>query len=81
MSADKVIQLVQQLQPDELDAVQNFIESLLKEHGHKSPKKLKQTWAGCLSEYKNVYDALELQKNRPDPMDEINVPSRYKYLA
>lgn len=62
MSADKVIQLVQQLQPDELDAVQNFIESLLKEHEQKNPKKLKQTWAGCLSEYKNVYDALELQK-------------------
>jgi hypothetical protein len=40
----------------------DFAEFLVKRRKRKPSRKLRQTWAGALSEYRDQYTSLELQK-------------------
>lgn len=54
--------LVRQLPPDLQKEVSDFIGYLLEREQQKHGRKLRQTWAGALREYRKQYTALELQK-------------------
>ena len=41
---------------------EDFVQFLLEKHARKQGRKLRQDWAGALSDYRNQYTSLELQK-------------------
>ena len=55
-------ELVKELPPYVQAEVRDFVEFLLAKRGRKPPRKLRQDWAGALSDYRHQYTSLELQK-------------------
>jgi len=63
MSSDtrSLEEIVSQLSPESQAKVREFVESL-REPSNGQAKKLEQNWAGALSDYRDKYTSLELQK-------------------
>jgi capsule polysaccharide export protein KpsE/RkpR len=61
-------EIVNQLPPASQAEVIRFASSLLEKRKKKSDRKLNQTWAGGLSDFKDQYTSLELQKKAMDWM-------------
>jgi Protein of unknown function (DUF2281) len=59
-------ELVRELPPDSQAEVRDFIESLLEKRTGKPARNLSQGWAGALSDYREEYTSLELQKKALD---------------
>ena len=59
-------ELVRQLPPESQAEVRDFVEFLLEKRRRKSSPKLRQNWAGALSDFGEKYTALELQKKALD---------------
>lgn len=55
-------ELIRELPSELQEEVFDFVEFLLDKRVKKKGKRLKQDWAGALSEYRGQYTALELQK-------------------
>lgn len=55
-------ELLRGLPPDYQAEVREFLESLLEKQKRKANKKLNQNWAGALSDYREQYTSLELQR-------------------
>jgi len=55
-------EMVQELPPELQREVEDFVQFLIEKRVRKSGAKLRQDWAGALSEYRDQYIALELQK-------------------
>ena len=55
-------ELVQELPPDAMVEVRDFIEFLLTKRQSASEYTLRQDWAGALREHREQYTSLELQK-------------------
>ncbi len=53
---------IKELPPELQQEVGDFVEFLLEKRAKKKGKFLRQDWAGALSEYREQYTALELQK-------------------
>lgn len=64
MSSDQrsLEEIVRELRPDSQAKVRQFIENLLETTNDRANTKLKQNWAGALSDYREKYTSLELQK-------------------
>ena len=56
-------ELVQELPPDVMVEVRDFIEFLLSKRQSASKNTLRQDWAGALREHREQYTSLELQKH------------------
>jgi uncharacterized protein DUF2281 len=48
------------------EEVRAFVESLVEARGRRGGGKLRQDWAGALSDYRDQYTSLELQKKALD---------------
>ena len=59
-------ELVKELPPHSQDEVRDFAEFLLEKRKRKSVRKLSQSWAGALSDFRDDYTSLELQKKSLD---------------
>jgi hypothetical protein len=59
-------ELVKELPPAIRAEVRDFVEFLLEKRKRKSIGKLRQDWAGALSDYREEYTSLELQKKSLD---------------
>ena len=59
-------ELVKELPPESQAEVRDFVEFLLEKLKRKSVGKLRQSWAGTLSDYREEYTSLELQKKALD---------------
>jgi hypothetical protein len=59
-------QLLEELPPESQAKVRDFVESLLARQRHKAPRHLRQSWAGALSDYREQFTSLELQKKSLD---------------
>jgi hypothetical protein len=59
-------QLVRKLPPDSQAKVREFVESLIEQQGHESSGHLRQSWAGALSDYRDQFTPVELQKRSLD---------------
>jgi hypothetical protein len=55
-------EIVQQLPPELRREVQEYAEALLRRHDQKKDHRLRQDWAGALSDYKDQYTGVQLQK-------------------
>ncbi|MBI4331151.1 MAG: DUF2281 domain-containing protein [Chloroflexi bacterium] len=55
-------EMVKELTPEEQDEVRDFVEFLLYRKAKRKQKFLRMDWAGALSEYRDQYSSLELQK-------------------
>ncbi|HEV7474215.1 MAG TPA: DUF2281 domain-containing protein [Pyrinomonadaceae bacterium] len=64
MSSDQksLEEIVRDLPPDSQAKVRQFVESLQAPANGEADRRLSQSWAGALSEYKEKYTSLELQK-------------------
>ena len=58
--------LVKELPPVSQSEVRDFVEFLLAKRKRKSNGKLRQNWAGALSDYREEYSSLDLQKKALD---------------
>jgi len=61
-SSKPLEQLVKELPPRLQDELRDFAEFLLQKRQRGVGKKLRQDWAGALSDYRGQYTSLELQK-------------------
>jgi hypothetical protein len=59
-------ELVKELPPESQAEVRALVESLLEKRKRQSSGKLRQNWAGALSDYREQYSSLELQKKALD---------------
>ena len=59
-------ELVRELSPDSQAEVREFVEFLLRKRDRKPAGKLGQSWAGALSDFREEYTAIELQKKSLD---------------
>lgn len=59
-------ELVKELPSDSQAEVRDFVEFLLEKKKRKAAGKLRQTWGGALSEYREQYTSLELQQKALD---------------
>ena len=59
---ETIEQLIRGLPPDMRQEVRDFAEFLLQKRRQKAGRKLRQDWAGALSDYRDQYTALELQR-------------------
>lgn len=59
-------ELVRELPPASQAEVEDFAASLLRKRNGKSAGKLRQNWAGALSDFRQEYTSLELQKKSLD---------------
>ena len=55
-------ELVKELPPDLQQEVQDFARFLLETKVHPKQSKLRMSWAGGLSEFRDQFSSLELQK-------------------
>jgi hypothetical protein len=55
-------EIVQELPPELQREVEDFVQFLIEKRVRKSGAKLRQDWAGALSDYRDQYTALGLQK-------------------
>ena len=64
MSSDRrsLEEMIRELPPDSQEKVRQFVETLLETTNDRPKRKLKQNWAGALSDYREKYTSLELQK-------------------
>lgn len=53
---------IKELPADLQQEVADFVEFLLEKRARKRGRKLRQDWAGALSDYRDQYTSLELQK-------------------
>jgi hypothetical protein len=60
--AEKINHLPEQLRHE----VEDFVDFLVKKRMPRKKKKLRMTWAGALSEYRDQCTSLELQKRSLD---------------
>ncbi len=58
--------LVRELPSDSQAEVRDFVEFLLEKKRRKAAGKLRQNWAGALSEHRGQYTSLELQRKALD---------------
>jgi hypothetical protein len=63
--------LIQELPPDLRQEVEDFARFLLTQRANvqksnRNQKKLRLSWAGALSEYRDRFTSFELQKKAPD---------------
>ncbi len=64
-STKSLVELVKELPPEYQEEVKDFAKFLLETkitNKSKKQEKLKLTWAGALSEFRDQYTSLELQK-------------------
>jgi hypothetical protein len=54
-------ELVEELPPEIEDEVRNFIESLLAKQERTDGRRLRQSWAGALRQYRQQYNSIDLQ--------------------
>jgi hypothetical protein len=59
-------ELVRELPADSQAEVREFVEFLLRNRSRKAAGKLRQSWAGALSDFREDYSSLELQKKSLD---------------
>jgi hypothetical protein len=59
-------ELVKELPPDSQAEVRDFVEFLLEKRRRKVAGTLRQNWAGALSDYREQYTSLELQRKALD---------------
>ena len=59
-------ELVKELPPASQAEVRDFVEFLLEKRRKRSAQPLRQSWAGALSDYREQYTSLELQKKALD---------------
>ena len=59
-------ELVRELPPDSQAEVRDFVELLLEKRKREFAGKLRQNWAGALSDYREEYTSRELQKKALD---------------
>lgn len=59
-------ELVKELPPDVQAEVRDFVEFLLEKQKRRNAQPLLQSWAGALSDYRDQYTSLELQKKALD---------------
>lgn len=62
LSLQTLNELFKSLPPTSQAEVINFAEYLAKKRKRKVPRKLRQSWAGALAEYREQYTSSELQK-------------------
>jgi hypothetical protein len=55
-------EILSQLPPEKIEKVREFAESLLPREVSSEPHKLSLKWEGALSEYRDRFTSLELQK-------------------
>jgi Protein of unknown function (DUF2281) len=55
-------EMVEELPPELRAEVRDFVEFLLSKRGQRPGQTLRQNWAGALSEYRQQYTSLELQR-------------------
>jgi LPS O-antigen subunit length determinant protein (WzzB/FepE family) len=65
-----LVELVQELPPDAQAEVRDFVEFLLAKRARKPAAKLRQDWAGALSDARDQYTSLELQRKAPEWRDD-----------
>ena len=53
---------IKELPADLQEEVADFVEFLLEKRARKRGRKLRQDWAGALSDYRDQYTSLELQQ-------------------
>ena len=59
-------QLLKGLPPESQAEVRDFVESLIKKRQRKSNGRLRQSWAGALSDFREQFTSLELQNKSLD---------------
>jgi hypothetical protein len=59
-------ELVKELPQESQAEVRDFVEFLLEKRKKRSAGKLRQNWAGALSDYREEYTSLDLQKKSLD---------------
>lgn len=59
-------ELVRELPAESQAEVRDFVEFLMRKTDKKSAGKLSQSWAGALSDFREEYTSLELQKKSLD---------------
>lgn len=59
-------ELVRELPTESQAEVRDFVEFLMRKTNKKSESKLSQSWAGALSDFREEYTSLELQKKSLD---------------
>lgn len=59
-------ELVRELPADSQEKVREFVEFLLRKRSTKAAGKLRQSWAGALSDFREEYSSLGLQKKSLD---------------
>ena len=62
LSLKSLEELLRELPPAAQAEVRDFAEFLLQRGRKKQGRKLRQNWAGALSDYREQYTSLELQK-------------------
>jgi len=59
---NRIEEMIRELPSELQQEVLDFIEFLIKKQARKHGRKLRQDWAGALSDYRDRYTSLELQK-------------------
>jgi hypothetical protein len=62
LSLQTLNELFKSLPPTSQAEVINFAEFIAKKRKKKARRKLRQSWAGALAEYRDQYTSIELQK-------------------
>jgi len=65
-TAKSLEELVQELPPDMVAEVRDFIEFLLSKRERRAGGALRQDWAGALRDYREQYTSVELQHRALD---------------
>jgi len=59
---NRIEEMIRELPSELQQEVLDFIEFLIEKQARKHGRKLRQDWAGALSDYRDRYTSLELQK-------------------
>lgn len=62
----QIEQKIKELPPELKHEVEDFVDFLIEKKMAKRGKKLRQDWAGALSDFRDQYTSLELQKKSLD---------------
>jgi hypothetical protein len=71
-----IVNEIQNLPPQAQQEVINFVAALVKKQRHSPNHRLKQTWAGAMQAYRDIYTSLSLQKETVDDWDSCVSESR-----
>ncbi|KPL05714.1 hypothetical protein AMJ85_11025 [candidate division BRC1 bacterium SM23_51] len=58
----KIEEMIKALPPEFRKEVEDFVQFLLEKRAPKPGRRLRQDWAGALSDYRDQYTSLELQE-------------------